>query len=61
MAQAAMGVTQRRTGTALWAAARLFRLLSIGALAGLGAGFVAGGIGSRLAMKAVALIAGSTA
>lgn len=41
--------------------ARLFRLLGIGALAGLGAGFVAGGIGARLAMKAVALIAGPAA
>lgn len=41
--------------------ARLFRLLGIGALAGLGAGFVSGGLGARLAMKAVALIAGPAA
>lgn len=44
--------------TVLWPIGRLVRATGIGVLAGLGAGFVAGGVGSRLAMKVVALTAG---
>lgn len=51
----------RRIGTALWLVAALLRALGIGVLVGLGAGFVVGGIGSRHAMKVVALTAGPAA
>ena len=50
--------SRRLAGTLLWSVAGLLRATGIGVLAGLGAGFVAGGVGSRLAMKAVALTAG---
>jgi hypothetical protein len=42
----------------VWSAAKLVRAMGIGALAGLVAGVVVGGLGGRLAMKAVALGAG---
>ncbi len=49
---------RRLIGTVLWPVGRLVRAMGIGVLAGLAAGFVAGGVGSRLAMKLVALTAG---
>ncbi|MGH9175741.1 MAG: hypothetical protein ACRD1H_15360, partial [Vicinamibacterales bacterium] len=41
-----------------WRIARVVRLSGIGVMAGMAAGFVAGGLGSRLAMRIVALTAG---
>ena len=61
MAATAPARPRRLLGTALWPVAALLRALGIGVLAGLGAGFVAGGIGSRLAMRVVALTAGPAA
>lgn len=49
---------RRLAGMVLWPVAGLLRAMGIGVLAGLAAGFVAGGVGSRLAMKVVALTAG---
>ena len=49
---------RRPIGTVLWSVAGTLRAMGIGVLAGLAAGFVAGGVGSRLAMKVVALAAG---
>ena len=45
----------------LWSLGGLARATAIGALAGFGAGLIAGGVGSRVAMKIVALIAGAEA
>jgi hypothetical protein len=61
MATQAPARPRRLIGPALWSVAGLLRALGIGVLAGLGAGFVAGGVGSRLAMKIVALTAGPAA
>lgn len=58
MAAHAPTAPRRLIGTVLWSVAGLLRAMGIGVLAGLGAGFVAGGVGSRLAMKVVALTAG---
>ena len=55
--QATMG-TQRRVGAVLWPLGRLVRAMGIGVLAGLAAGFLAGGVGSRLAMRISAIAAG---
>ncbi len=49
---------RRLIGTVLWPVGRLVRAMGIGVLTGLAAGLVAGGVGSRLAMKLVALTAG---
>src|SRR4051812_6828156 len=54
-------VEVRSRGAARWLPARLLRASGIGTLAGLVAGFVAGGLGSRLAMKVIALVAGAGA
>ena len=61
MATQAPARPRRLIGTVLWSVAGLLRAMGIGVLAGLGAGFVAGGVGSRLAMKIVALTAGPAA
>jgi hypothetical protein len=58
MAEKATMVTQRRVGAILWPLGRLVRAVGIGDLAGLAAGFVAGGLGSRLAMRIAAIAAG---
>lgn len=44
-----------------WRALALLRAMGLGVVAGAAAGLVAGGIGSRLAMKVVALVAGAAA
>ena len=58
MAEHATIVTQRRGGAVLWPLGRLVRAMGIGVLAGLAAGFVAGGLGSRVAMRIAAIAAG---
>ena len=58
MAEHAMVGTQGRVGAILWPLGRLVRAMGIGVLAGLAAGFLAGGIGSRLAMRISAIAAG---
>ena len=58
MAEQATVVTQRRVGAVLWPLGRLVRAMGIGVLAGLAAGFVAGGLGSRVAMRISAIAAG---
>ena len=50
--------TQQRVGAILWPLGRLVRAMGIGVLAGLAAGFLAGGVGSRLAMRISAIAAG---
>ena len=58
MAEQATMVTQHRVGAVLWPLGRLVRAMGIGVLAGLAAGFVAGGLGSRVAMRISAIAAG---
>ena len=58
MAEHATTVPHRRVGAILWPLGRLVRAMGIGVLAGLAAGFLAGGVGSRLAMRISAIAAG---
>ena len=58
MAEQAGVANSPRVGAVLWPLGRLVRAMGIGVLAGLVAGFLAGGVGSRLAMRVSAIAAG---